>query len=357
MNFKKSGLWLSLIACLVFVSACKKGDEEPSKVYQNGVYIVNEGPFQSGSGTVSYYYPVENILKQDIFGTENGGAALGNVLQSMSLHEGKAYLIANNANKLTVVDAKTFAQNNTLSTELKLPRYFVGIDAKTAYLSQWGTDSATSGVLVYDISTNKIAKTIPTGKGADRLLRNPNTGRIWVLNSGGLGQDSTVTIVDVSKDSVVQKLVVGPAPSGIVVDANGDTWVLCAGYYPNVAGRLVKIRNNAVEQRFTISYSQTSQIGGLSIDPTGKTLYYFADNKIYTKDLLNFGTTPPSVLMSLSGVKYLYGMGVDPKSGYLYVADALDFKSASAIQIIDPSTKTVKANITGGIGTNGFVFN
>jgi hypothetical protein len=352
MIFSKSHFWATLCACTLILASCEKGDEKASDLYQTGVFITNEGPFGSGTGTVSYYDRDADILKNDIFGTANGGASIGNVLQSMGLYSGSGYLMVNNANKMLVVDSKTFTLQSTLSTGLTLPRYFFPIDATRAYITQWGVDSATSGVAVYDYTSKTIAKIIPTGKGADRIIRNTSTNAILVLNSGGLSKDSTVTFINSASDTVVQKLIVGLAPNSIAQDANGDVWILCGGEYQKNNGKLVKIRNGAVEYSFNLPDGASSLVA----DKTKSTLYFIANNQIYTKDILNFGATPPSVFMKPSGATYLYSLGFDTKTNLLWCGDALDFKSAGAVYIIDPTTKTEKKKLSVGIAPNGFIF-
>ncbi len=352
MIFSKSNCFALFVAGLFLTTSCKElGDEQPSGLYQTGVFIVNEGPFGSGTGTVSYYDRDADILKNDIYGTENGGATIGNILQSMSLYNGAGYLLANNANKMVVVDAQTFKMTSTLATGLTLPRYFLPIDATRAYITQWGKDSATSGIAVYDYATKTIAKTIPTGKGADHIIRQ-SVGAIWVLNSGGLGKDSTVTIVNASTDSVIQKVRVGIAPNGIVEDANSDIWIICQGEYQKNNGKLVKVRNKAVEYSFTLPDGASNLIA----DKTKSTLYFLAGNQIYQKDLLNFGATPPSVFMKPTGATALYSLGIDPKTGYIWCGDALDYTKSGTVYIIDPTTKTEKKKLAVGIAPNGFVF-
>ena len=354
MFFSKSHVWAILFAGTSLLSSCDIGDEKPSELYQTGIFITNEGPFGSGTGTVSYYDRDADIIKNDIYSAANSGAAIGNVLQSMNLYSGNAFLIVNNANKMIEVKSKDFTVVNTLSTGLILPRYFLSIDATRAYISQWGTDSLTSGIAVYDYTSKTIAKVVPTGKGADRMIRNTTTGSVWILNSGGLGKDSTVSIVNstIGVDTVLQKIKVGLGPNSMVQDANGDVWILCYGESQKNSGKLVKIRNNAIEYSFDVPYGAANLIA----DKSKTTLYFIANNQIYTKDLLNFGATAPSVFLKPTGATALYSLGFDPKTNYLWCGDALDFKQSGAVYIIDPTTKTEKKKLTVGIAPNGFIF-
>jgi DNA-binding beta-propeller fold protein YncE len=52
-------------------------------------------------------------------------------------------------------------------------------------------------------------------------------------------------------------------------------------------------------------------------------------------------------------------LGVDPKTGYLYVGDALDFKSGGQVYVYDLATKSMKILLKNNVGVapNGFYFN
>ncbi len=353
MILSKSHFYALLCLGTLAFASCQKGDEKTSDLFQTGVFITNEGPFNSGTGTVSYYDRDADIVKNDIFGTANSGAQIGNILQSMGIYNGLGYLIANNANKMTVVDTKTFTVQSTLATGLTQPRYFLPIDANRAYVTQFGKDSATSGIAVYDYATKTIAKIIPTGKGADRIMRNSSTNAVVVLNSGGLGKDSTIAYINSAADSVVQKVIVGLSPNSVVQDANGDVWVLCGGYFDRTGGgKLVKVRNGAVEFTFDVPKYATSLI----TDKAKTTLYFVGDNQIWAKDIANFGKTPPSVFMKPNGATSLYSLGFDTRTNLIYCGDALDYKQAGVVYIIDPATKAEKKKLSVGLLPNGFIF-
>ena len=67
-------------------------------------------------------------------------------------------------------------------------------------------------------------------------------------------------------------------------------------------------------------------------------------------------TTPPSVWTAPAGAKFLYSVGVDPKTGLIFCGDALDFKGNGVVYMIDPTTKAIKKTLNVGVGPNGFLF-
>ena len=80
--------------------------------------------------------------------------------------------------------------------------------------------------------------------------------------------------------------------------------------------------------------------------PDGKTLYFAANGNIYALDG--------------SGLRVLfqqpaYGLACDPKTGYLYCADAKSFDSAGEVVIYKPDGTKIGSFST-GIGPGQMVF-
>lgn len=348
MNLSKLGLSLALLLLIVFTNACKPEDATPLTDYSTGVLIINEGAFQTGTGTINHYNR-QDAATDDIFGIENNKEALGNIVQSMTIYNGKAYIMVNNANKMVIVDSKTFKNPQTI-TGITYPNQFLPIDATRAYISEWGEGGKKGAIKMYDFATKTISKTILTGAlGTSSMLRIGSY--VWATNNSGLSypkHDSTIVIIDVDRDSIINTIKVGDSPNSIVQDVNGDIWVLCTD-------SLVRLRNGKVDLSFKVpEYSSK-----LTADLTKSNLYFiggFGDNKVYHKDLLNFGKTPPSVFINSQDLKTPYALGFDPKTGYLYCGDAKDSKSAGTVYIFDPATKALKGSTKTGVGPNGFIF-
>jgi hypothetical protein len=345
MKMSKMKFLLSFLLLIALFNACKPEDENPSGAYSNGVFIVNEGPFSGGSGSVDFY-DRQKTVTNDIYAKANNGAKIGSILQSMTIYGGKAYLMVNNANKVIITDPNTFLNTGEV-TSFAYPNYMQPIDKTRGYVSEWGKDGVNGAIKVFDFELKTVAKTIPLKRlGAGSML---STGQaLWVVNNSGLSfpkQDSTVTVVDIAADSIVRYIKVDESPNSIVQDANGEIWVLCSK-------SLNKIKNNAVE--FSIKVPDYSS--RLTTDITKTNLYFVNGNKIYQKDLLNFGKNTPSVFLSQPYLVSPYAIGFDPKSGLMYCGDAKNYNSAGKVYIFDPSSKALKDSLTVGIAPNGFVF-
>ena len=340
--------FLRIFTVTLLFSACVKDPVPPSLgAYDMGVFVTCEGPFGSGTGTMSYYDRSKGGITNNIFALENSNATVGNVLQSFSIYDGKGYMVVNNANRIVVVDA-AFKFVDTI-VGLSLPRYFLGVGGNKAYVSEWGKDGVTGSVRVLDVATRKIIKTIPTGKGAERMIKQGN--RLYVCNNGGFDRDSTVAIIDTDNDVLLSKIPVGVNPSSIVLDSNNDIWVLAGGSYLQATGsKLSKIRSSAVISSFDVPKFASN----LTLDNAKNVLYYLAENSIYKKDISTAAT--PSVFLKNSGFGYSYGLGFDALTNDLYLGDAKDFKSGGTMYVVNTANASIKDSVKVGIAPNGFLF-
>lgn len=337
MNLHKLSFSGVLLALIIVLNGCEAEDAKPLDNYSSGVFISNEG------GTVDFYNRTIGGIKNNIYAIENNGGTVGGNIQSITFSSDTAYLVLSNTNKMALVNYKTFKSISTIDG-FTTPRYYVNINSIYGYVSDWGTDGLTGTIKVLDHSTNKVARTISIGKGTDEILKVGNS--VWAINNGGLGKDSTVVIVNALADTILKKITVGPAPNGIVQDINGDFWVLCGGYSDNSEnGKLVKIRNFQVEYTFDIPKGAR----GLALDDTKSNIYFIIGNKIYKKDLYNFGTTPPSVFMTQSYFVKPYAVGFDTKTGYMYCTDAKDGKTEGKLYIYNPTSKAVIDSVKTGV--------
>ncbi len=299
---KKITLNASLIIATLLAACTPNNTSTPTK-YENGIFTINEGPFQNGTGTMSFYNEKDQTTQNDVFQTENN-RPIGNIAQSIAFHEGKGYIVVNNAQKIEIVDAKTFKSTGVING-LNQPRYFVGVASNKAYVSQWGADGSSGNIAVVNLSNNTIIKNIATGKGSEQMLAAGAVNKlIYVCNSGGFANDTTLTVINPTTDQIVKQIKVGDNPNSIAIDKNGKIWVLCGGknnfMNPSLstAGQLIKIdpNTNTVEKIITFSSNQNHP-NELTLSPNGLTLYYldnFYGGKLFAQntDANTLNTTP-----------------------------------------------------------------
>ncbi len=290
--------------------------------YAKGVFIVNEGPF-GGTGTISWHDPNTGEVRDSIFEKANNGASLGQFVQSLTFYNDKGYIVVNGTNKVVVVDASTFEYIDTIGN-LQLPRYFLPISPDVAYVSQWGADGLTGSVAKVNLNTFNIEKTIPTGKGPEKMVLANN--KVYVANSGGYGMDSTITIIQTSDDlAQTTPVSAGKNPASLLwyeKGADSKLFYLCKGYFLDALpeGRL-NYFSNAGFGAATPAYSDD-----LVFDPNTELSYFFGNSGVYK--MAQSG--PDFSFIYLFG-QNIYALALDSDAGLFYCADAKDFASNGEI--------------------------
>lgn len=352
MNLIKSSLVFFVFIILLSAVSCTKDEENIVKgAFSSGLFIVNEGAFQTGTGTITYFNPDSSLIKQDIFELING-RPLGNIAQSLTLFNGKGYIVINNAAKVEVVDAATFKSSGTI-TGLQYPSQFLPINDNKAYVSDWS-----GSIAVVDLQTNTVLTNISAGTGPDAMVKSGNY--VYVANTGGFNVDSTITVIDFATDKVVKTIEVGDVPIGIKADNQGRIWVLCKGKgyasWPapgDTPGRLVRIDPATLTIGLTFLFlNTTDHPERLVINKQKTKLYFLYNSGIYFFDLTK--TYPVPEL--LTNTRYFYSLGYENKTGYLYACDAKDFSHDGVVIRYNSEDGSVVDSIQAGIIPREFAF-
>ena len=352
INLKQ--LMVILLSIVIFFNACDNDDDTISGIFSDGVFITNEGAYGAGNGSVSFYSYDGDTIINGIFESINN-RSLGDVVQSLTVHNDRAYVVVNGSNKIEVVQNYDFIEYGII-TDLISPRYFVGINNNKGYVTQWGEDGV---VKVIDLDGLAVIKTIAVGAGPEHLMY--HNDYIYVANSGGLTNDNTISVIDPSTDEVIKTITLnGDSPRDFAVDANGDLWVLCNGYIEydytdwsvisETASKLIRINptTNVVAQTITISDNQhpTCLESGIN----GNNLFYgggFGYQGIYKMDITST-TIPSTPLLD----KYYYGFNVNPETGNIYALEAPSFTANGTLWRYS-TDGTELGSYEAGIGPNG----
>jgi DNA-binding beta-propeller fold protein YncE len=348
--------FLAMLGVLLF-NACKPDVIDPvvpvvvAPTYEKGVLITNEGPFKTGTGTIDFWDREKAVVTNDVFGTNNSGAQLGNIVQSVNVIGGKAYVVVNNSGKVEITDVKTFKSVGKLEG-FDQPRYILDVDGKKAYLTQWGKDGLAGSIKVIDLATNTISKTIETCPGPEKMLKVGT--KIYVTCSGGPINDSRIMIIDIATDKLDKFLDMKDDnfnPNSLQVDATGAVWVLCRGkldanYKPITPAKIVRIVNGEVNATVTT----TNGAANLCINKAGTKLFYTTGTDVMTWDVNN-----QQVAVSSFAKISAYNIGIDPKTNFLYIADPKDYISKGEVLIYNPNGVLDK-KFTAGVIPSGFWF-
>jgi YVTN family beta-propeller protein len=350
---KTISLLFALSSMLILASCDKYDDPDPAGHWSNSVFIVNEGPFQNGTGTVMAYDRVTGEVSADLFEAANG-RPLGNIVQSMYVYEDKAFIIVNNSNKIEVVNLDDFKSVATIEN-LILPRYFLVYDDEKAYVTCWD-----STVKVIDMADYSIKSSIKVGAGPDEMLLVDD--QLFVVNSGGFGVDNKVSVINTNTDLLTRNITVGDRPASIVKDANNTIWVLCSGKgwngFPDPSdteGHLIRFSPVTYEIVDDVIFIETDiHPDNMVIDENGALLYYNHPEGIYRFSIA-FGYFDSEPFIPLD--KMLYGLGFDQTEDMIYATDPLDYSQNGYIYRYNSYDGSAVDTVMAGVIPNGFWFN
>ncbi|MEH0153561.1 DUF5074 domain-containing protein [Limibacter armeniacum] len=323
-------LVLIFLLSLIFHLGCNEVEDslpltdlgEASGDYPNGIYVVNEGNFDWGYGTVTHFNPETKQVSESVFKQKNG-FELGNVAQSMLLHNGKGYIVINNSARIEVVNPYNMEWQGRINIPKSSPRYLLPLSSKKGYV----TDLYADHFYVLDLAADSLIKTVPTSGWTEKMVRVNNhvymTQTRTVFDSRREGGQLLLKI-DGTTDQVVDSLALPNGPIDIQVDALNQVWVLCFGDLIGATPALVQVDPETMTIRKNMSFSNeaASNPSRLRIDGSGTVLYYL--NGGVFKHEIDTDKLEENPIIPENG-RLFYGLGYNPHDRRIYVTDAIDY--------------------------------
>ena len=354
-----SGLFIIGLCCCCFFFSCQKTVVTPpietADGFSKGVFITNEGGFNSGNASVSFYDPIEKTVQEKIFETANN-QPLGDVLQSMTIMEDKAYLVINNSQKVEIVNLNNFSSIGTIES-LVSPRYLTLINKSTAYVS----DIYGAAISVVDLATQKETDKIPFGSASEEMVMIGNEMFVTQpsLSINTKKSSNHIFVIDVLTNQVTDSIQVEYNPISLKLDGNNKLWVFCNGEgnfgNPDKLGGLYKINpiTKIVEVALSFSDNTVSFAPRLVLNGD-KSQLYFLKSAIF-KMSIEATELPTTPLIEANG-RDIYGLGVHPTTGNVYIGESGNFVQRGTVTIYT-NTGTELSAFKAGVGVNGFYFN
>ncbi|MCX8080027.1 MAG: hypothetical protein N3F09_02180 [Bacteroidia bacterium] len=300
------------------------------------VFVLNEGNFGSGNGSVTLYEPVSGAITEDIYYQQNQQIA-GDVVQSMEKINGFYFLVVNNSGKIVCLN-KGFKIQNVLSG-LVSPRYILQTAPDRALVS----DLYANKIILINPNNMQIVQQIPFGGWAERMIKYQD--KVFITNM----KKNYLFVMNIPQYQITDSILIHKGSSSLAIDRYNKLWVLCNGdIMQNIPGGLFKINLQTLQVEWSTIFT-SGHPSHLCINVTSDTLMFLHNNGIWRMPVTSSVT--PSNEWIHQGNKNFYAMGVNPSSGNIYVADAKDYIQKSDIYIYRPNGSllgTFKAGIISG---------
>lgn len=316
----------------------------------HGLFVVNEGNFQYGNASLTFYDPTRDTVQNEVFMRANG-MKLGDVAQSMNIYDNLGWIVVNNSHVIFAIDTETGREKGRI-VNLTSPRYIHFVNPAKAYVTQlWDNRIAVVNPATYSV-TGYIEvpdMTMQTGSTEQMVSFGP-----YVFCNCWSYQNRIIKI-DTRTDSVVGSLTVGIQPASLVLDRNDNLWTLTDGGYEgspygHEAPALYCIDAHTFAVKKVFTFASDSNPSELCLNGDGDRLYWI-DRDIWTMSV-DAGALPHSPVVPYTGTRY-YGLTVSPYTGDIYVADAIDYQQRGMIYRFDPSGRQL-AKFYAGINPGAF---
>lgn len=360
-----------LLLALVLMAACS--NSEPDKQKEDvigsgkGVIILCEGNYQAGNSTLSYYNPDTKSVQNGVFFKAND-AKMGDTGQSIQLHDGVAYVAMENSGIIWALDTETFKVKGRLTagqTEHMInPRYIHFLSSEKAYV----TDLYSPYITIFNPRTMQYLGSIPTGQ-PDAFGYNSTEEMVQFGNrvfTNCWSYSNKILVIDTTTDEVCDSIVLSSwQPKSMALDARGKLWVITDGGYEtdddsfsdNIP-HLYRIDAATLTIEPPQALDTDNANVKLATNPSG-TILYIINNDVYRMDVTASHVPVRPFIEAERGSDgrkhFLYGIGVNPNNGEIYVADAVDY-SQSGVVYRYSENGTLLDKFRVGITPNGFAF-
>jgi YVTN family beta-propeller protein len=317
----KSRLFNFVFVMLAGLSACNffdNGDpstgKEHSYLQNEGVFLINEGNFMSGNGSVSFYSFKSSSVYNDLF-SEINGRPLGDIPNSITVNGDVALIVVNNSGKIEVTESTTLKSLKTI-TGLDSPRNLLVVDLNKAYVTSLWSEKIT----IIDLNNYSVSGYINIWRSSEAMAIVQKKVYVSCWASG-----DEIMVIDPVISKVTDSIKVGIEPGSMVVDKNQKLWVLCSGgysgqNYPKLM--TINTMTDKVEKIYQFP-SKTSSPTSLCINRTGDTLYYIEGG--LRRMSISDPELPATNFVPASG-RVFYKLTADSQSGGLFATNVMDYQ-------------------------------
>lgn len=328
-----------IVFIFIFISCkppAKESDPLPD-LQSSGIYVVNEGNFQSGNASVSFYNSAQNTVTKDIYFSQNNSTA-GDVCQSLYFFKNEFFLVVNNSSKIDILNPD-FLVTKTISG-LTSPRYMAFSNQSKAYV----TDLYGKGVTIINTKDKIIEKKISINYWTEGILYYDDIMYITSPTSKYL------YLIDVASEILTDSIDIGFGSSSITIDDNHQLWILCDGsldksIYPSI--KCIDPVDRTITRNLQ-STSFSSFATKISFNPIDKCIYWI-ENDIYKLNTLNSNSSKDRFILAQG--KTFYGLTINALNGDIIASDAGDYSQRSTIYVYTKSgleRNSFKAGVISG---------
>ena len=315
----------AIFAVSLLYTSCMKweyGFTEDFNITSGGLFITNEGNFQYGNATLSFYNPETKQIENEIFYRANA-MKLGDVAQSMTIRNGIGWVVVNNSHVIFAIDLNTFKEVGRI-TNLTSPRYIHFLSDEKAYVTQiWDNRIFIINPKRYQVTGYIEVPNMTMESGSTEQI--VQYGKYVYINCWSY--QNRILKIDTETDQIVAELTVGIQPTSLALDCNNKLWTVTDGGYDGSpygyeTPSLYRIdaESFTIEKQFEFTFGDWPS--EVQLNGTKDKIYWLNDD-VWEMDV-TANNLPAEPFLPYNGTLY-YGLTICPNSGDVYIADAIDY--------------------------------
>ena len=353
-----------LFFIIIFYSCNKPKDSKPlddisnlTDDFSKGFFIINEGNFDWGVGTLSHHNPITGVSSHKIFEKKND-FELGNVFQSANIFEDKIFMVINNSEKIIIANYHNMEYINDIVIKGASPRYIQKINDNKYYI----TELYAGGFWVLNIPNKNEKKNISYKKislpyaNTERMLLLDGYIYMSVNKTTFRSEDnySKVLKIDINTDKIIDEVIVPLMPNSMVLDKNKDIWILSGGMTGDIEFTISKLNPENMDVEFRKNIKREN---GIINSPShlviNNNILYFQNSNIW-RFIIEKNKLEEKPFIKVEKGHQVYGINISIEND-IYISDAIDYNQEGYIRIYDENGQH-KKDIKSGIIPSGVIF-
>jgi hypothetical protein len=313
--------------CLIMLMCGCRKDQPPEPPVENNVdhglkgelLVLNEGNFMLANASISKIdLSTGNVFHQ--YYEQVNQQSLGDVAQSISFFQGKAYLVINNSHKILVADSASLTHEKTINGFVS-PRYMAFIHPQKAYVS----DLYANAVHIMNPLTGVVTGNIPLHGWTEEICM---TGqKVFVGNWSG----SATYIINPVNDAIMDSVITGKHSAWLCADDENQVWVLSSGQEQEAPMlSCIDVETQQLKRQEVLPFAK-DLCSKLVYDPVGKQLYFLAGDVFAYRIKAKEGERLSRIIRKEQ--KNFYGLGIHPDKRIIMVSDARNFVQKGAVHL------------------------
>ena len=298
-------------------------------------YILCEGNFGSANSSL-WAHNFSSNSSSPIHWDENSNP-LGDVGQSLTIHDDKLFIIMNNSHTVEIMDLGNVAEySHTINLPNASPRYMYA-ENNIGYISSWGLNA----IIVMDLSLMELVDTIQVHGMPEHIINYQEYLYVSVPSKSDWSTNDKILKINKNNHIVEDSLIVEPGPSMMVL--NGSFLYVSSSSYDDSWNRYAGTTKINLNTNEIIRYNagQTSEYGSDLFNFENKVYQSFDGGIVPLNDDLSADTT-----QKIGNFSSVYSAGTDGE--YIYFGLS-DYVAPDTVVILNSNGALVNEYVVGAI--------